>query len=524
MAKVLIVTGRLAEAVVREAVARSNTKHFVEIVVAPVDVAAFLTTKYVAKFLSEIGVKKGDYDYIMIPGLAKGCGKDVEEVLGIKTVKGCINAYDLTELLKLEDLSILSEDKPADEILHNIIMARNKKLLIELENSISSSSLLIGKLRIPLTPPPIRIASEIPFTHTLNETNLYNKISYLIENGADIISLGFEALEPHPDAVYKVVRFVKKEFDVVVAVDTAISSEIVKGIEAGCDMITNIDLNNIEIVARNSKDVAIVIVPRDPYTNSIPLNISQRVELLSKTLNYAKTIGIDKILADAVLDPPGSIFNSMLAYHIFKSQHPEIPMFMGIGNVTELMDVDSVGVNALLVELAQEISVSVVLTSECSDKTYGSTRETKIAAQMTTLAKAMNTIPKNLGLSLLILKDKKRNNIRLTNYQEIITVSEKETNYSLDPVGIFKINVNHDEGYIEALYIGRKGRILIKGKTAKTIRDEILSRELVSMLSHAMYLGGELTKAEEALRIGKNYVQDCPLFSLPKPYKFKENT
>jgi len=40
---------------------------------------------------------------------------------------------------------------------------------------------------------------------------------------------------------------------------------------------------------------------------------------------------------------------------------------------------------------------------------------------------------------------------------------------------------------------------------------------MLSMLSHALYLGAELSKAEEALRTGKSYVQEENLFERAKP-------
>jgi len=41
----------------------------------------------------------------------------------------------------------------------------------------------------------------------------------------------------------------------------------------------------------------------------------------------------------------------------------------------------------------------------------------------------------------------------------------------------------------------------------------------LSTLSHAFYLGVELGKAEEALRTGKNYVQEEKLFEPRKPIR-----
>lgn len=518
MARILLVTGKLAEPMVRDAVRRSNTVHSVEIVVAPVDVAAFLTPSYIASYLKTRGVVKGMYDLIMIPGTVKGSCKVIEDALGIKTVKGPLSAYDLSKILELEDVSILSEEKPANEVLQDLITKRNLEILLDLEEKASNEGIALGKMSIPVIPPPIRVATEISFAHRLGADVLPKRVSKLIDDGADVVSLGFEALEPHPDDVYRCVRLIKKEFDIPIAIDTFIPSEIIWGTKAGCDMVINVDLTNIDHVYRHVKEIAVVAIPRNPSTGSIPADHKMRVEIMSKTIERLRSLGIEKVMADTILDPPGTTFGSLLAYSEFKNRYPRVPMFMGIGNVVEFMDVDSVGINALLIQLAQEIGVSVVLVSECSTKTLGSTREAKIAAQMMAIASAKRSIPKDLGISLLILKDKRRSeHMPNENASEIVIASEEEREWSLDPMGIFKIYVNHDEGLIYALYIGRKGRILIKGRTAKAIRDEILTRGLISSLSHAMYLGAELAKAEEALRIGKDYVQELPLFRPPKP-------
>lgn len=517
MAKVLIITGRLAEPIVRRAVEASGTRHVVEVFTAPIDVAALLTADYVAKLLSVKGVKASVYDYIMLPGLAQGSGIIVEKATGVRTVKGPVNAYDLADVLKLESLDTLSPDKPADEVLQSIYIDKCRRILIELEEKAKVCGLSIGGLYIPVDPPPVRVMSEVVFSHALSEEALIERVKYLIESGADMISLGFAALEPHPNEVYRTVKAVKKAFDIPIAIDSPIPSEIIKGVEAGCDMIINVDLTNIDKIQSIRRDVALVVIPRNPQDGSIPISYRARVELLMKTVNAAKSYGFEKVFADAILDPIGSTFTSMLAFHEFKKLKKEVPMLMGVGNVTELIDADGVGVNALLVGLAQEIGVSIVLTVEHSVKAQGSTREVKIASQMMAIATAMNSPPKDLGISLLVLKDKKRFDTPMDSYSEVVVASEEERHYTLDPMGIFKIRVNHCKKVIEALYIGRRGRILIRGRTANSIRNEIVARELVTQISHALYLGVELGKAEEALRLGKNYVQEFPLFTMPKP-------
>ena len=54
--------------------------------------------------------------------------------------------------------------------------------------------------------------------------------------------------------------------------------------------------------------------------------------------------------------------------------------------------------------------------------------------------------------------------------------------------------------------------LIVKGKTAEQVYDQIVEKGLVSRLDHAAYLGSELAKAEIALRTGKEYIQDKPMF------------
>ena len=53
------------------------------------------------------------------------------------------------------------------------------------------------------------------------------------------------------------------------------------------------------------------------------------------------------------------------------ARNPDVPLFVGVSNVTELMDADSVGVNALLARLSQEVDASILLATEKSDKAKG---------------------------------------------------------------------------------------------------------------------------------------------------------
>ncbi len=514
MAKILIITGKAAAPIIRDIVKRID-KHKVDIFIAPIPIAAFITPEYVVSLLSnssDIDVKS--YDIIMLPGLCKGSAKVIEERLGVRAVKGPINAYDLLEVLKLDDFSLLSPDEPADNVMGNVLRSLAKSLLSDVEREVCRRGCIyVGKLKVPITPPPMRIATEVCEAHVYRDEDIIKKVEQYIDSGADIISIGFEALEPHPDHVERVIKLIRKNYDIPIALDTSIPSEIIRGIEAGADMVINITLQNIEDIYKYLRDVAVVVIPFDIETKTIPISIDRRIEILERTIDVLKQKNIEKVFADVVLDPPGSTLASLIGFYEFKKRYPDIPLFMGVGNVTELIDADSIGVNAIMAMFAQEVGASILLTVEESPKAKGSTLELKIATQIATISYVKKSLPKNLGIDLLVVKDKRRYYIDFDEeVNEVVLATNEDVQYSLDPLGIFKIRVNHDEGVIEALYIGRKGKILIKGRTAKAIRNEILLRGLISQLSHAFYLGMELAKAEEALRLGKNYIQEFPLF------------
>jgi len=518
--RILIVTGKLAAPIVRKVVKSIKTPYQVEVLELPITVAALATTDLIANYLKKIGVKKEDYDLILIPGASMGSAKIIEEAVGIKAVKGTLQATDIPSIFSLKDISKLSYDEPADKFLEKELLEANKKLLEDLEKSIiEKPHIIVGNIIVPATPPPIRVIAEITEAHILTRDTLLKKAEKLIEEGADILSVGFEAGISHVEKVRETIRLLKKEFSVPIVIDSIIPSEIIAGVEAGADMVMSLETNNIEKVAKYVAEIPSVIIAYDSKLPVQPKTAEEKFKLLEKNIGLALQNNVEKIIADPILDPINSksAFQSLLAYYIFKRKHPKIPMLMGIGNVVELLDADTVGSNALLVMLAAEIGVSMVLVVEKSCKAQGSTFEAAMASRMASLALLKNSPPKDLGVDLLILKDKRKVEIPLdTEGAEVVEAKESKREYEIDPLGIFRIRVNYDEGVIEALYIGRKGKILIKGRSAREIRDEILRRNLISTLSHAFYLGIELSKAEEALIIGKNYIQEKTLFHKKK--------
>jgi dihydropteroate synthase-like protein len=211
----------------------------------------------------------------------------------------------------------------------------------------------------------------------------------------------------------------------------------------------------------------------------------------------AKKTGIKCIIADPLLQPVGSGFVASLK----NFAHPGYPLFFGAGNVVELLDADSIGVNALLAGMAMEIGASIIFTSEHSDKTKGSIKEMRRATEMMVLYHG-RPYPKDLGLDLLVLKEKRRRREPPLGYDTIIPAKKMPDEIRYDPKGNFRIGIEGER--IVAVIHGRA----VAGTHWNDVLFTILAQGDVSLIDHAAYLGRELYKAELAIRYGRSFEQD----------------
>jgi dihydropteroate synthase-like protein len=229
---------------------------------------------------------------------------------------------------------------------------------------------------------------------------------------------------------------------------------------------------------------------------------------LEENLAMAQKMGIS-VIADPVLDPPlQGMAVSLQRYRLFRQNNPEIPLFFGAGNVTELIDADTVGVNALLAALGAEMQASILFTPEFSAKAAGSVHELALASRMMLLARERSAPPKDLGLDLLILKEKRR--LPEEDMPETFLKAKEGHKYEPDGGGCFRIFLSGE------MILAQNGRITVAGRDARDILNTIIEKGLVSRLDHAGYLGRELERAEIALRLKRSYVQDDPLWSSEK--------
>jgi dihydropteroate synthase-like protein len=316
------------------------------------------------------------------------------------------------------------------------------------------------------------------------------------------------------------VRWVKEAVDLPVSIDTLNAEEIRAAVEAGDEVVLSADAGNIEAIAPYVKNAAVVVIPTNQKIGYIPKTAPERVRFLEQTIAKAKALGVERCLADLIVEPQ-EILESFIAFKEFAERNPDVPLFIGVSNVTELFDADSVGLNAILARLSSELpSGAILLATEKSTKAKGTVAEEVAAAKMMFLAKKRGSVPKDLGIDLLVLKDKRSfeepYSAEAENDAKVSAADEQPTQAVLDRAGAFKIAVDRQNSLIIATHFRAddmsKPVNVVKGKTAEAVCQKIIELGLVTQLDHAAYLGVELSKAEIALNTGKSYVQDLALF------------
>src|SRR5947209_6157917 len=164
-------------------------------------------------------------------------------------------------------------------------------------------------------------------------------------------------------------------------------------------------------------------------------------------------------------------------------------MLMGVGNLTELTDVDSAGVNVTLLGFCQEVGIRSVLTTEVINWCRSSVRELDLARRLVHYACTRHVLPKHLEPDLVLLRDPR---LREHGPQALAELAGrlKDRNFRLFAEG----------GLLHVL----SGRMALQGTDPFALFREMLAREAIDP-AHAFYLGYEMAKAVMALTLGKNY-------------------
>lgn len=468
--RILLPTGRATQQMVHEAAEGIDAR-----VAVTGEIASFLTPAQLSALLSE-----DTYDMVIISGMCTASFADVEEKYGIPVFRGPRHAADLSFILSQLPEVQLSRTMAADDFLTE---KRQKEAAMSIGNAERDSGFLYSVRGVKIGGGSrMKVLAEIMDAH--RAVNLPGMVQDFFSSGADIVDLGF-GFDATPEQVSSAFSSLGA-IEGPLAVDTQ-DPALISAALSRADVVLSLQEENIPRVgdAVAAAGAAAVVVPGNAG--------------LSANLEAARDCGIECLLADPLIPPAGS----GLVESLGRFSGYDVPLFFGAGNVVELLDADSVGMNALLAALAAEVGAAVIFTSEHSDKTKGSVSEMRKATEMQVLARG-RPYAKDLGINLLVIKEKRRRREPPIDFEECIHADTPENDIEYDPCGNFRIGLSGGE--IIAEIDGRAYR----GSSWSAVFSAILSAGEVSLMDHAAYLGKELYKAELALQFGRSFEQDGP--------------
>ncbi len=326
----------------------------------------------------------------------------------------------------------------------------------------------------------IEILAEINHAPRLSRAEILTTARRYIKSGADVIDVGCEPGDPW-HGVGDCVKMLRDE-GWRVSIDSLQPVEIGPAVAAGAELVLSVNSTNRE--AAMDWGCEVVVVPDDFAT----------LDGLSETVETLASAGVP-LRIDPVLEPIGFGFAaSLLRYYEVRQRYPDAEMMMGIGNLTELTDVDSAGVNVILLAICQELGIRSVLTTEVINWARSSVAECDIARRLVYHAITQRTLPKHVEQRLLMLRDEK---LRPRGEDVLAQLAGqiKDNNYRLFA----------EEGLLHLISAG----FHLSDTDPFRLFDQLLKTEPRNInASHAFYLGFELCKAATALTLSKNYEQD----------------
>ncbi|MBA2125907.1 dihydropteroate synthase [Hyphomicrobium methylovorum] len=432
--RVVLVTGSLAEPRVKRIADELNSPD-IEPVVASVGVkvAALMTTEIVERRLK---LPEGA-DRVVMPGRFRGDLDRLSDFFGTRFERGPDEIADLPEYFG-----------------HS-------------------------KAQVDLSQHDVTIFAEIIDATLMTPEQIVERSRKMRADGADVIDLGCLPDSPFPH-LEDTIRALQAD-GVKVSVDSFNSEELSRATRAGADYLLSLSEKNISIADEGP---------------AVPILVSAGAADMA-SLDRAIDIMIAKgkpYYADPILDPIHYGFAASIArYYDLRQRRPDVPILMGIGNVTELTDADTTGINALLMGLCSELHITAVLAVQVSPHCRTAIKEFDRARREYFAAKKANALPQGFGMGLMALRDR-RGFSSTPDEIKNLAAQIRDPNYRIevaeDGVHIYNRNGHHVSDDPFELFPHLDTR---------------------ADLGHAFYLGVETARAEIAYRLGKRYTQDEPL-------------
>lgn len=451
MEHIVFLTGRMARASLERVLASIDPPAFTwEVRVIGLQVAALMTADLIRRRVpapvvtvrEEEGgesVEPVPADRVIVPGRCRGDLDSLTEYYGIPVVRGPEELKDLPRFFN-------REAKPID-----------------------------------LSEYQVAIFAEIVDAPRLDVDGIVARARSHIAEGADVIDLGCLPATPFPHLEDAIVAL--KADGIAVSVDSLTTDELLRAGKAGADYLLSLNLDTLWLA--DEVEATPILIARGEPTNEDSL-FAAIEEMERRGKPY---------LADPILDPiPFGFTTSILRYQRLRDRFPTAPIMMGVGNVTELTEADTSGINALLFGICAELDVAAVLTTQVSLHARRAIREADMARRVMHAARHHQMLPKGMTDMLMTTHDKRP-------YPD--TPEEIAANAELVRDPNFRVQVSQ-----QGIHVYNRDGLRPPSMDAFQIWPQL---GLENDASHAFYMGVELGRAEIAAQLGKRYYQDQPL-------------
>jgi len=431
---ILFLTGRLAEKNLQRVLEAMQPAPFTHSVLSlSLQVAGLMTSDMIRRRLTGAN----GVDRVMVPGRCRGDLESLSSHFGVPFVRGPEDLKDLPRYFG-------RETAPIDLTRHDL-----------------------------------RIFAEIVDAPNMSLEAILGQANDFRNAGADVIDLGCLPETPFGHLEDAIAALRGAGF--AVSVDSMDPQELLRGGRAGADFLFSLKQETLWI----GQEVAStpVLIPSTPND----------MESLYGAIAAMEKMGRD-YLADAILEPIHFGFTeSLVRFRDLRNRLPEAKILMGTGNLTELTEADTLGVQTLLMGIISELRITNILTTQVSAHATGVIREADKARRVMYAAREAADLPQGFGEALLALHS-------LDPFpwsaQEIAATAAEIKDPS------FRVQISP-----EGLHIYNRDGL----RTATDPFQLFAHLGLEHDGSHAFYLGVELARAQIAWQLGKRYVQDSEL-------------